>query len=330
MLYLHGLGHFYPENIITNQFLEDLDIGTNEQWILERVGIRTRRTVLPLDYIKTTKNRDQRMAFEAALYSNAQTGAAAARMAIDRAGIQPGDIGLIVSGGCTPDNLTPAEAATIAAELGIDAPCFDLNSACTSFGMQINILSRFREEELPPFTLVVNPENLTRSVNYSDRSIAVLFGDGSSAAVISSTVPSPVSFAEFFCDSKPSAWERVSIPRMGYFQQDGNAVQRFAIHKTTDSLRILQSSVGNTGNNFKFVGHQANSGMLATVCERCGIPEGNHWHNVEDFGNTGCSGAPAVISQHWDELTAGCTVAVILVGAGLTWTHMLLRVKETV
>jgi 3-oxoacyl-[acyl-carrier-protein] synthase III len=331
MLYLHGLGHFYPENVITNQFLEDLDIGTNEQWILERVGIRARRTVLPLEYIKTTKNRDQRMAFEAAKYSNAQTGAAAARMAIGRAGIQPGDIGLIVSGGCTPDNLTPAEAATIAAELGIDAPCFDLNSACTSFGMQINVLSRFRTEELPPFTLVVNPENLTRSVDYSDRSIAVLFGDGSSAAVISSTVPSPVSFTEFYCDSKPSSWERVSIPRMGYFQQDGNAVQRFAIHKTTDSLRVLQSSAGSAGGTLKFVGHQANSGMLATVCERCGIQEDNHWHNVEDYGNTGCSGAPAVISQRWDELHAGgnFNVAVILVGAGLTWTHMLLKVKET-
>ncbi|MBI4632399.1 MAG: ketoacyl-ACP synthase III [Deltaproteobacteria bacterium] len=328
MLYLHGLGHFYPENVITNRFLEDLDIGTNEQWILERVGIRTRRTVLPLDYIKTTKNLDQRMAFEAALYNNAQTGAAAARMAIARAGIKPKDIGLVVSGGCTPDNLTPAEAATIAAELGIDAPCFDLNSACTSFGMQINFLSRFRLEELPPFTLVVNPENLTRSVNYSDRSIAVLFGDGSSAAVISATVPSPVSFADFYCDSKPSAWEKVSIPRMGYFQQDGSAVQRFAIHKTTDSLRMLKTSLNADGNNLKFVGHQANSGMLATVCERCGIAEHNHWHNVETFGNTGCSGAPAVISQHWDELSPGDNIAVILVGAGLTWTHMLLTVEE--
>src|SRR5574340_726248 len=150
MLYLHGIGHFYPENIISNRFLEDLDIGTNEQWILERVGIHTRRTVLPLDYIRTTKNLDQRAAFEAALYNNAQTGAAAARMAIARAGLKPRDIGLVVSGGCTPDNLTPAEAATIAAEVGIDAPCFDLNSACTSFGMQINVLSRFRTDALAP------------------------------------------------------------------------------------------------------------------------------------------------------------------------------------
>ena len=80
MLYLHGLGHFHPENVITNQFLEELDIGTSNDWVLERVGIRERRTSLPLAYIRETKNRDTRAAYEASIYSNAQTGAAAARL----------------------------------------------------------------------------------------------------------------------------------------------------------------------------------------------------------------------------------------------------------
>ena len=321
------MGHFYPENVVTNQFLEDLDIGTNEDWILERVGIRTRRTVLPLDYIKTTKNLNLKAAFEAALYNNIQTGAAAARMALERAGLKPEDIGMVISGSCTPDNLTPAESATIAAELGIDVTCFDINSACSSFGMQINVLARMRPEALPSFVLVVNPENLTRSVNYSDRSIAVLFGDGSSAAVVSATVPSRASFVSCYCDSNPSAWEKVSVHRMGYFQQDGNAVQRFAIHKTTESLRILKESFPVNGDRFKFIGHQANLSMLNTVCDRAGISEENHWYNVTDYGNTGCSGAPTVLSQHWNELKPGLHVAVPLVGAGLTWTHMLLKVE---
>ena len=139
MLYLHGIGHFHPENVITNRFLEDLGIGTDEAWILERVGIRERRTVLSLDYIRQTKNRDPRAAHEASLYRNAETAAAAARMAIERAGLRPDDIGLVISGCCTPFCSTPAEAATVAAELGIDATCFDVNSACTSFGMQIDL-----------------------------------------------------------------------------------------------------------------------------------------------------------------------------------------------
>jgi 3-oxoacyl-[acyl-carrier-protein] synthase-3 len=326
MLYLHGIGHFHPENVIDNALLEALDIGTNEQWILERVGIHSRRTILDLDYIKKTKNQDPRGIVEASCYTNAQTGAMAARMAIQRAGISPGDIGMVVSGTCVPDNTIPAESANIAAELGIEAFCFDLNSACTSFGVQIYFLEAMKPESLPPYILVVNPENMTKSVNYSDRNVAVLFGDGSAAAVLSTTVPSGKIFSACFCQSKPSSWSKVVIPRMGHFSQDGHAVQGFAIRKTTDSLRNLQNTFPGFGDRFKFVGHQANLSMLRTVCERANIVEGNHWHNVEYFGNTGCAGAPTVLSEHWDDFVPGDHIAIALVGSGLTWSHMMLEI----
>ncbi|MGZ3592700.1 MAG: ketoacyl-ACP synthase III, partial [Syntrophales bacterium] len=107
-LYLHGMGHFHPENVITNRFLEEMDIGTTETWIMERVGIHARHTVLPLDYIKETRNIDPREALAAGLYNNAQTGASAARMAIDRAGLKKEDIGLVISGSSAADNVSPA------------------------------------------------------------------------------------------------------------------------------------------------------------------------------------------------------------------------------
>jgi len=324
MLYLHGLGHFHPENVISNAFLEELDIGTNEEWIMERVGILTRRTVLSLDYIRSTKNSDQRAAFEASEYNNAQIGAFAARMALERAGLSPEDIGMVISGSSAQDHLTPAEASTVAGELNIDVPCFDVNSACSSFGMDVHVLSMMKPEALPPFVLIVNPETMTRSVNYADRSVAVLFGDGSAAAVVSTREPSRAVFLSSFCDSKPTAWEKVVIPRMGYFSQDGHAVQGFAIRKTTDSIRALQSVYPVN----HFVGHQANLGMLRTACERTGIGEDQHWHNVENFGNTGCSGAPAVLSQHWNDFTPGDHVAVCVVGGGLTWVHTLLKIED--
>lgn len=328
MLYLHGIGHFHPDNVITNQFLEDLDIGTSEEWILERVGIYTRRTVLSLDYIKEKKNRDPREAFDATQYSHAEMGAAASRMALSRAGLNPEDIGLVVSGSSAPDNVSPSEAATVAACLGIDVPCFDLNTACSSFGTQITVLSQMKPECLPPFILVVNPETLTRTVNYADRNSAVLFGDGTSSAVVSAQVPAKAAFTDCFCDSKPTDWNKITIPRMGYFQQDGRAVQGFAIRKTTESVRLLHALYPLNGDYFKFVGHQANMGMLTTVCERAGIPEKNHWHNIADYGNTGSSGCPAVLSQHWDKLSPGDHVAIALVGAGLTWVHMMLKVED--
>ena len=149
MLYLHGMGHFYPENIITNKFLEDLDIGTSEEWILERVGIKTRRTILPLDYIKQTKNANRLEAPRVADYNHSQMGAAAARMALARASVKLEDIGMLIAGTSTPDNVAPAEASIIAAELGIEVPCFDMNSACSTFGMQVNFLSRVRPETFP-------------------------------------------------------------------------------------------------------------------------------------------------------------------------------------
>lgn len=328
-LYLHGMGHFHPENVISNKFLEELDIGTSEEWILERVGIHTRYTALPLDYIRTTRNKDPRAALEAALYSNAETAAAAGRMALERAGLKPEDIGMVISGSSLPDMVTPAEASAVAAELGIEALCFDMNSACSTFGMQINFLCRMRPETLPPYILVTNPDNTTRAMDFSDRNAAVLFGDGSSAAVVSASVPSGMSFIAGDRGSRPSDWDKVLVPRIGYFRQVGSAVQGFAIRKTTECLRELQSyfPVGNP-DQFKFVGHQANLGVLNTTCQRCGVPEDNHWHNVEHFGNTGCAGGPAVLSQHWDDLLPGVHVAIALVGAGLSWAYMMLKVKE--
>jgi 3-oxoacyl-[acyl-carrier-protein] synthase-3 len=327
-LYLHGMGHFHPENVITNNFLEEIDIGTTEEWILERVGIITRHTVLPLEYIKDTKNKEPKAAFEASLYNNAQLGAAAARIAIDRAGIKAEDIGLLISGSSSTEFTAPAEASAVAAELGIEIPCFDINSACTTFGTQINFLSSMRPDALPPYVLVVNPETLTRRVDYSDRKAAVLFGDGGSAAVVSATVPARAAFTSCHYGTKPSEWEKVGISWTGYFYQDGNAVQGFAIRKTTDSIRMLQKHYSLNGDRFIFIGHQANLGMLQTVCERCAITEDNHWHNVEFFGNTGCTGAPSTLSQRWNDLRPGDNVAFSIVGAGLSWVHVVLQVED--
>jgi 3-oxoacyl-[acyl-carrier-protein] synthase-3 len=327
MIYLHGLGHFHPENVITNKFLEDMDIGTSVEWIMERVGIETRRTILPLAYLKETKNADQRATCEARLYSNAQMGAAAAKMAIERAGIRTEDIGLVISGSSAPEFLTPSEAATVACELGIEVPCFDLNNACTTFGVQVHFLDMMKPEKLPPYVLVLNIEGITPSIDFSDRRAAVLFGDASTAAVLSATIPSPKIFMDSAISAKPSLWDKIQVERWRFFVQDGSAVQGFAIRKTTEGLRHIRESVQNDLNRLFFIGHQANLGVLQTACERSGIAEDHHWHNVTAFGNAGCAGAPSVLSQHWDDLRPGDCVAMCLVGGGLTWTQMALHVK---
>ncbi|HKA14898.1 MAG TPA: ketoacyl-ACP synthase III, partial [Myxococcota bacterium] len=156
-IHLHGLGHAHPEPEISNRFLEQLEIGTDDAWILERVGIRSRRTVLPLDYIRTTRNRDPREALEAATESNAALGARAARLALERTGIAAADIGLVIAGNSATDTSAPAEACNIAGELGMEVPSFDLSSACTSFYVQLYVLSLMDPSRVPDWVLLVAP-----------------------------------------------------------------------------------------------------------------------------------------------------------------------------
>jgi 3-oxoacyl-[acyl-carrier-protein] synthase-3 len=327
-LYLHGLGHFHPDNEISNAFLEQLDIGTSEAWILERVGIRTRRSVLPLDYIRSTRNVDIRAAGEAATTNNAKMGAQAARMAVQRAGLAMSDIGMVITGSSAPDTLSPAEACNVAAELGLEVPAFDVNSACTSFFVPVHLLSMMAPDRLPTFILLVVPESLTRTVDYRDRSSAVLWGDGAAAAVISLREPGRAELLGTLLESSPSGHDKVVVPRHGYFNQDGQAVQKFAVKRTAESLKRLRSALADESRDFGFVGHQANLRMLESVCKMCQIAPDRHFSNVEHFGNTAAAGSPSVISMRWDRWTARDDLGVVGVGAGLTWGGYVMRFKR--
>jgi len=320
MLYIHGIGHFHPENVIDNAFLEALDIGTNPQWIMERVGIEERRTVLPLEYIRRTGNADPRAAHEASVYTNAQTAARAARMALERAGLEASDIGMVVAGGCSPQFLIPAEACIVAAELGIEAPALDFNSACSSFLAHLHFLERMQPESLPEFILTVNVENTTRTVDYRDRSTAVLWGDGTAAAVVSTRVPARARVRRTTFASDPSGWEKVRIPAGGFFEQDGSAVQGFAIRKTGSTTQALLAGLPpERVHQAWFIGHQANLGMLHTSVKRGGVNPERHLYNVDRFGNCGAAGAPTVLSENWDRLGEGDLLALVVVGSGLSW-----------
>ncbi|UQA60963.1 3-oxoacyl-ACP synthase III family protein [Polyangium aurulentum] len=328
MLFLHGLGHFHPENCIDNAFLTELDIGTTDLWIRERVGIEVRRTVLPLDYIRTTKNRDLRAAQEAARYTNAETGRRAALMAIERAGLRPEDIGMVVTGGCSPDTCIPAEASKIANALGITCPAFDLHAACSTFGAHLHFLASMGAS-LPPFVLAVQPENTTRTVDFSDRSTAVLFGDATSAAVISTKERARVRVVSSSFDSSPAGADEVRIPRTGYFVQNGSAVQKFAIKRSTELLGRLKEEVGpERADRLIYVGHQANLTMLESVCRRSEIPPERHWHNIVQYGNQCAAGAPSVLSQRWEKLRDGDVLGVVVVGSGLSWSSLTVEVGE--
>jgi 3-oxoacyl-[acyl-carrier-protein] synthase-3 len=325
MLYVHGIGHFHPSSVITNNFLESLDIGIDQQWILQRVGIKERRTVLSLDYIQHTRNKDIRAAFEASEYSNAETAKRAAEVALKCANLQPSDIGMVIAGGCSPETLTPAESCSIAAALGIQCPCIDLNSACSSFSAQMNFLNMLRPDKLPDYILVVNAENTTRRINYNDRSTCVLWGDGTSAVIVSTRNTSRTKMIFTTQDSDASGWNKVTIKASGHFIQDGSAVQYYAIRQTISTLNtLLEQRPANNDEPLWFIGHQANLVMLNSVCRQAQISENMHFYNVDRFGNCGAAGAPSVLSQNWATLPDGW-LAMAMVGAGLSWGGILIH-----
>ncbi len=322
MLYLHALGHFHPETVLDNHFLSSLDIGVDVKWIEDRVGIVERRTTLPLDYLRQTRNQNPRAAAEAAHTTASQMSERATQMALKRAGIEASQLGMIVSGGCSPEMQIPADASRIASALGISATCFDLQSACSSFASQIHFLNQMRPEALPDYVLVVNSETFTRTIDYNDRRQAVLFGDGAAAAIVSSRVPAPSEISETSFSSDPSGQHQIIIPTGGHFAQEGPAVQVFAIRTTTDILKSLQTSVPPTETRRQvFIGHQANLRMLENVCKRTATAPEDHYANIAMFGNCGAAGAPTVLSQHWDDLR-NTVIHMAVVGSGLAWGGM--------
>jgi 3-oxoacyl-[acyl-carrier-protein] synthase-3 len=321
-LYLHAVGHFHPETVLDNQFLTSLDIGVDAKWIEDRVGIIERRTTLPLEYLRQTRNREPRAAAEAAHTTATEMSAGATRMALERAGLEVSQLGMIISGGCSPEMQIPADSSRIANALGIGATCFDLHSACSSFASQIHFLNQMRPEALPDFVLVVNSEAFTHTIDYNDRRQAVLFGDGASAAIVSSRVSAPAVITDTSFGSDPAGQQYVTIPTGGHFAQEGHAVQAFAIKTTTDVVRSLQANVPESeGRRQVFIGHQANLRMLENVCKRTGIALTDHYSNVGYFGNAGAAGAPTVLSQNWDELRH-TVILLAVVGSGLAWGGM--------
>lgn len=328
MLYLHGIGHFHPDNVIDNAFLEALDIDTTSEWIVSRVGITSRRTVLPLDYIKRTKNKQPLEAKSAAVYSGAKMAAIAFDLALQRANLKASDIGLVIAGGCSPDYALPATASVVAAEAGIEAECFDVNTACSSFAAQLHLISRMKPEELPDYILVAIPETWTTTVDYSDRTSAVLVGDCAIAAIVSPRIKSAYEISCTTLSSNPKGWDKVQTPFGGHFQQQGRLVQKFAIKKTVALIEEIRDKAKIDSGDHYFIGHQANLVMLDSVCGKTAVAEDKHLYNVDQYGNCGAASAPSVLSQNWQTFQSGDNIIIAVVGAGLTWGGLCIKVGK--
>lgn len=325
MLSILGIGYFHPQTEIDNKFILSIGTDTTEEWIVDKIGVYSRRTVLPLEYIKGSRNENPCDAVAASQETPITLGAKAAQMALARAGIKASDLGMVICNSCFPNQIVPTTAQGIASELGANCKAYDVLTACPAFALHVDYLRRFKEERLPEYVLCVSSSALTQKVNYCDRTDPAIWGDGAAAWVMSTKRVGKLKVLESFFTADPLRCEAVVVDRYGYFHQDGRAVRDFSVRQTVRLIKDIETRYGIDWSKDVFVGHQANATMLRQITENREIPETNHWFNAPRMGNQGGAGAPVVLGEHWDDIKPGQKIVVAVVGAGLSWGSVVME-----
>jgi 3-oxoacyl-[acyl-carrier-protein] synthase-3 len=325
-----GLGHYHPENIIDNEFFNQLDIGSDAQWVAERTGIQKRHSVLTeADLLALRRNEKtlNQLRADGRVMSIATMASRAWDLLKERRPNAADNLEVLMCGTSVPDFDIPANACTISHAIGAECTSFDVNSACSSFVVNLHVARSYLAGHGAAKAAIFIPERYSLRLDYNDRSSCVLFGDACGAALLErSTATEGFEVIDTLVVSAPSKYDLIQIPVAGCFNQVGHAVQKFAISRT---IEITQEVLRRNGFGVKdisyLIGHQANLRMLTAAVAKLGLSEDKHLHNVEAYGNQGGAGSLSVISMNYDRFKSGDLIVVSVVGAGLTWASALLR-----
>jgi 3-oxoacyl-[acyl-carrier-protein] synthase-3 len=336
-----AMGHGHPETIVDNNFFNGLDINSSSDWIMDRIGIRQRRSVLNLEDIialKAGRLTREDLVRAGKIPSMGKLAEAPWTTLKGRAESQGYVLApdLVIAGTSVPDWDIPANACSIASHLDINCAAFDVNSACSSFVVDLHVARSLIGMGIHKQIAIFNIERYSTRLDFNDRNSCVLFGDGSASCLVQELDPNrqdsnPRGISGFevidtIIHSNPTGFRYVTIPDSGTFSQNGSVVQKFAVTKTVAvTLELLARNQIDIDQMSYFIGHQANLRMLTSVVEKLRLRNDQHLYNVDLYGNQGGAGAPAVISQNWDIFKPGDLVVVSVVGAGLTWGCALLK-----
>ena len=320
---LWGTGSYAPPRVMTNdEFSKILD--TSDEWIRERTGIRERRV----------SSKDE---------TNACMGKAAALQVLKETGLTPLDIDAIVYATASPDRLLPSQACDLQAILGAkNAAAFDVGAACSGFVYALTTAEGIIAAEQAQHVLVIATEKLTSIMDWSDRTTAVLFGDGAGATIVrkstngrgilSTYLKSDGTLAELLyrpgggATHPPS--EELLKDHSYYIKMAGREVFKAAVLSMADACDQALARAGLTAGDIDLlIPHQANIRIIEATAKHAGMPMDKVYVNVDRFGNTSAASIAIALDEavKCGRLQPGMKVMFCAFGAGFTWGSMVVR-----
>jgi 3-oxoacyl-[acyl-carrier-protein] synthase III len=318
-----GTGSYLPSRILSNKDLEKM-VDTNDEWIVERTGIRERRIIDDSDNCSD-------LAYRAAL------------KALESSGTSPDELDLIIVATISPDYIFPATACIVQDKLGAKkAAAFDLEAACSGFVYALTVAEKFIISGAYKRVLVIGSEALSRIIDYTDRSTCILFGDGAGAVVLGpSSDGSGILSSDLGSDG--SGGSALNIPaggtrrvashktvdeRLHYMRMDGKEVFKFAVRVIGKSTGAALEKAGLQYSDISYlIPHQANTRIIDAAAKRLDMSHDRVHSNIDRYANTSAASIPIALDEavRDGKIKSGDNVVLVGFGGGLTWASSVIR-----
>lgn len=313
---LKSIASYVPKQILNNKDLEKM-VDTSDEWIMRRTGIKERRIA------ESDEN-------------TSDLGTKAAIKAIERANLKPSDIDAILVATLSPDYFTmPSTACKIAANLGLyNITAFDISAACSGFIYLLELAKSLVESGAKKNILIIGAEKASSIMDYKDRSICILFGDGAGAGIISLNKENPIidvhtasngTYGDLLMTERSKSVEICSPLAM---KMKGNEVFKIAVQTlSNDVVELLEKNCIHSSQIDLFIPHQANLRIIKAVQEKLGLEDEKCIITVQKYGNTSAASIPMAMNDAYEEkrLKKGSLILLDAFGGGFTWGSALLH-----
>ena len=311
-----GTGSYLPEKRLSNNDLAEF-VDTSDEWITTRTGIKFRH--IAAEHEKTS-----------------DLAAAAARRALDDAGVSAAEIGLIIVATATPDMQFPATATIVQHKLGIaGCPAFDVQAVCAGFMYALSTANAYIRSGMADKVLVIGAETFSRILDWRDRTTCVLFGDGAGAVVLGASDEPGIIGSRLQADGGyldllkvPAQMADGKICGNPYIEMDGSGVFKFAVKMLAKVAEDVLAEAGYAAGQIDWiVPHQANKRIIDSTAKHLGLPAEKVILTVQDHGNTSAASIPLALDAgiRRGQIKRGQTLLLEGIGGGFAWGAVLLK-----